>query len=71
MSTSLSVLIGDLRANMAGELAHSISNRSATVHEQINVANRCLFVSDQFAVCVCQLTDQQRRCLIIANRDAV
>ena len=52
MSISLSVLIGDLWANMAGELAHSISNRSATVHEQINVVNRCLFVADQFAVCV-------------------
>ena len=52
MSTSLSVLIGDLRANMAAELAHSISNRSATVHEQINAANRCLFVSDQSAVYV-------------------
>ena len=52
MSTSLSVPIGDLRAKMAGELAHSISNRSATVHEQINAANRCLFVSDQSAVCV-------------------
>ena len=49
----------------------SVGLTNETVHEQINVANRCLFVSDQFAVCVCQLTDQQRRCLIIANRDAV
>ena len=52
----------------------SLRIRSATDQQQFmnrSTLSIAVCLCQISSLCVCQLTDQQRRCLIIANRDAV